>query len=135
MTIETTWDLDVDTVSPVAVGETVYVDVVTNVHWTCHAFEGHLTASVSGQHKVPMPTSPETYVDLSAIKVLDDDTRRATVIGWAEMIDPGFVDRTEASVVALIEAKKAKPVVERVTILRGKVTPPEADATSLSEGE
>jgi len=117
MAIETTWKLSVETVSPVTVGEDVYTDVVTQVNWTCIAFDGPDSESISGAKTIPMPTSPETYIPLDDIFTLEDEAKRATVLGWAEIIEPGFVAAREADVIAKLSARLATPSTSSVDLL------------------
>lgn len=119
MTIETTWKLSADIQDEMTTEGGTFQNVVTNVHWRCIA-----TDSVSGEElahygskAVPAPTDASSYIDLSALQSLSDEQKRATVLGWAEAIEPGFVEGIEARVTAALEAKMAAPVITAADIL------------------
>lgn len=118
MTITTYWKLkaDVDDQYIDADGNE-YANVLREVHWRCFASDGESEMSVYGSKSLPLPTNPKTYIDLSMITDQPDEQRRATILGWAEMVDPGFVEATEAKVTAALEAKLSAPVIETIQIL------------------
>ncbi len=114
-----TWSLTADTQKTVKVGQSVLENVITNVHWRVTATDPETEASATlyGSKSLPLPDDPENFIDLESLQELDAEQRRLTVIGWAEAMDPGFVDGQTENVLAALAGKLAEPETGVVSIL------------------
>lgn len=114
---ETYWKLNA-TVLAEANG---FTDVVNAVHWECFAreTEGENTGEVRlyGAIDLPLPVAADSYIDLSAIRGADEDQRRAIILGWASMLQPGFVESTEAVALQRLQAQSASPDPQVLTLI------------------
>jgi len=130
MTMVTQWHVGADVVATVTIeaesedgftafgdAAMTFADVIRVVHWTFTATDGDEIETESGSVEIPLPTSVKNYTDLDAIAALPEVERRATVLSWAEMIQPGLVPAVEARVVARLSARLAEPAVSAVIIL------------------
>lgn len=119
MAIAIEWKIEAETIdSYTDAGGNEYSDVVTVVHHRCIASDGADSVEIIGAHKVPRPVSPETFIDLSlVIGIQDLVARRAIILGWADMVDPGFVLATEAAAAARLVAKQSDPDRTFVTVI------------------
>jgi hypothetical protein len=119
MAIETHWKLSADIQAEMTTDAGVLKNVVTTVHWRVFATDGVSGESLSiyGSVAVPPPTSAASYIDLSTLQGKTADEKRATVLGWAEAIQPGFVAEKEAQAVRALERKLAAPSVTAAEIL------------------
>lgn len=114
-----TWELTADTQTSMEVGGVTFDDVVTNVHWRLYAEDpatGEFARDYGSQH-VPPPTSAEDFIDISTLTGMSDTDKRATVLGWAEAVAPGFVAEKEAKVAAMLAEQQAAPATGSVDIL------------------
>lgn len=116
--IITHWKLKADIIPQhVAADGTVFSNVVQTVHWQCFATSGSAQARAYGSVVLAMPENPASYIDLNDLTGADEAARRATVLGWAEMVWPGFVTATAARVAAKLTAEMAEPTIQTQTIL------------------
>lgn len=116
--VDPVWTLQVETVSSYTAEDgTTFENVIETVHWRVTATDGDDSETIYGSTSVPKPTSLETYIDLSTMVEMDSDTKRQTVLGWAEAIEPGFVSEKEAQVIAALEAKQTAPAKAVVNLL------------------
>lgn len=118
MTIETYWKLKADVdAQHIDENGNEYANVLRIVRWRCFAHDGENEISVYGSKNLPLPTNPETYIDLTEITGKSEDERRAIILGWAEMIDPGFVAEKEALAINQLKSKVEAPQSQTLTIL------------------
>lgn len=119
MAIAIEWKIEAETIDAYTDGSgNEYSDVVTVVHHRCIASEGADSVEIPGSHSVPRPVSPETFIDLSLVIGNPDlAARRAIILGWADMVDPGFVLATEAAAAARLVAKQSAPDKTFVTVI------------------
>ncbi len=94
-----------------------FENVIEQIHWRCEVSEGDQIKDVYGSLSLPKPTNVETYVDISAISAASDDDKKAMILGWAEILEPGFKQATEDKLAERLDAAVAAPVVSNVTIL------------------
>lgn len=130
MAIDTTWTLLADVLPSLTVTqetedeqgvvtatEVTFTKVVRVVYWTCVAFEGDETETLTGAVEVPVPTSLANYIPLDDLAAMDEGPRRVAVLAWAEIINPGFVAATEARAEALLLARQSQTALTQVDIL------------------
>lgn len=118
MTIDTRWTLSADiTAQHTDSDGNTYPNVVRLVRWRCFASDGDEEVSVYGTKGLPLPSNPATYIDLSVITDQTAEQRHATILGWAEMVDPGFVEKTENKVIEQLRATLETPSTTSIQIL------------------
>lgn len=94
-----------------------FQNVITEVHWTLTVQKSGASKSRSGAVLMPSPVTSQTYINLEDILAMPRRQRRATVLGFAEAIRPGFVNAQVASLTAEIDKELAAPVAGRIEIL------------------
>lgn len=120
MSITTEWKLTADVLaSYTAKDGTEFTSVVSAVHWRCKATDATTgeTLEIYGKRSIPRPTSEENFIDLATLQGQDTATKRATVLGWAEAIAPGFVAEKEADVAERLATKLSESEVAMAEIL------------------
>ncbi len=116
--IETQWKLTADVQDTyTGNGGSKFVNVVRTIHWQCIALDGENMARIYGSMSLPLPTDTATYIDLTKIAGADEATRKATILGWAEMLKPGFVATAEAEVTASLQSSLTKPTTQSWSII------------------
>lgn len=105
--IETRWTLDVEMLSE----HNGFTNVIDNVHWRVHANDTDTgaTTSIYGSQSVPKPTNHASYIDITTMLDLTAEERRVLILGWAEAIEPGFIEEKEAQARATLEEMNAAP--------------------------
>lgn len=111
--MEIHWKLAV-MVQPEANG---FTDVVRVVHWECVAKAAPVQVRLYGAIDLPPPADPESYVDLDAISEADETDRRAIILSWAEMLQPGFATATEAAARARLHHRQAQTGQQMLTLI------------------
>jgi len=94
------WSINVEIVDEMG----GFSDVITRVHWSAVGRSENGVARLSG-HEDLDPPNESTYIDVSELVSMSHDDRRATVIGWAERLRPGFL----ADITAQLETKLNEP--------------------------
>lgn len=94
-----------------------YTDVVRLVYWTCTATEGVHVAKASGIETIPWPVSEVTFIDLSQIMQATREEKRALILGWAEILQPGFVSSVENGVRRKLARQTVVPAGRSETII------------------
>ncbi|KZX95919.1 MULTISPECIES: DUF7936 family protein [unclassified Sulfitobacter] len=114
-----TWNLTADTQASMTVGTTTFENVITNIHWRVTATDpaSEEAVTIYGSKNVPAPTDAASYIDLADLQAMATEERRLTVIGWAEAIDPGFIDTHVTAVTDALADKLAEPETGVVSIL------------------
>lgn len=113
--IETRWTLKVEMLAEY----NNFQNVIDNVHWRVIATDTKTgaTESIYGSQAVPKPTDKASYIDITTMIDMDADTKRKTILGWAEMVEPGFVSAKEAQVVATLQARQEATALAVVALL------------------
>ncbi len=117
MPVTTSWKLHSENLAELEVEGVTLQDVIRVIHWRCIATDGENSAEIYGSHQIPAPTSPAGYIPIDSIKEMDPEPRRATILGWAEMIDPGFVAAAESAAAARLVAMTTAPATTRTEII------------------
>jgi hypothetical protein len=120
MTTTTNWTLNADVLAEYSAEDgTQFQQVIETVHWRLTATDDASGESVGiyGSQSVPKPTDATTYIDLSVLQNMTDEEKRTTILGWAEVVEPGFVADKEASVAQKLQAKLDEPVRQSVSIM------------------
>lgn len=102
-----TWSVKAVTEDYTSEDGTLFPDTVKEVYWLLEAVDNATGAKVQieGREVLPPPTDPETFIDLSVLLDKTEEERRGTVLGWAEMIAPGFVDNYENKAAKMLEVR------------------------------
>lgn len=118
MAIEYTWKLQARVLASYTseAGDT-FENVINEIHWRCEISKGENMTSIYGSLNLPKPTNAETYVDLLAISDASDEGKKTLILGWAEVLEPGFKQETEDKLASRLVAIIANPSVSNVTIL------------------
>jgi len=120
MTTNINWTLSADVLAEYTAEDgTQFQQVLETVHWRVTATDDATDTSVTiyGSQAIPKPTTQEGYIDLSVFQDMPEDERKATVLGWAELIAPGFVEEKEQAVTDRLQAKLDEPVRSSVSVL------------------
>jgi len=120
MTTTTNWTLSADVLADYTAEDgTSFINVIETVHWRVTATDDTSGESVTiyGTQGIPKPTDASTFIDLSVLQGMTDEEKRTTILGWAEAVEPGFVEEKEAAVVSKLQAKLAEPVRQSVSII------------------
>ena len=113
---EFTWKLNATIQETMEVGNSVFMNVVTDVHWvligTRVIEEEPISYQIHGSVSVPAPEegAKNNFIDISMIETMDADTKLSTITGWAEMVEPGFIEKTKQQLDAIIDSKTNAPV-------------------------
>jgi len=75
------------------------------------------TVTIYGSQAIPKPSTQDGYIELSVLLDMTEDERKATVLGWVELNDPGFVEEKEQAVAQKLQAKLDEPVRSSVSVL------------------
>ena len=94
-----------------------FADVVVEVNWRVFAGNGAVRVSDAGSILLPMPTDPKRYVALTTIREMDEPSRIQTILGWAEMVAPGFVNAQSAKMQDLLDVRRSAAKTSTVEIL------------------
>lgn len=94
-----------------------FKNVVREVHWTLTVQKGGRSKTRKGSVLLPLPTTQAAYIDLSVLQGMSRADRRATVLGWAEMVRPGFVSEQEQHLEQSLKDTEAAAIVRSVNIL------------------
>lgn len=96
-----------------------FEDVIREVNWRCTIkdTETNSTRSMVGTVLLPIPESQENYIDLSTIINMESDEKRSTVIGWAELIQPGFIANTQQTLTNQLQNEIDKPKKRKINLL------------------
>ena len=119
MTYDLTWSLRAEIQASLSIPVGTFENVVRAVHWslTCQDSETGKSVRIYGLQKVPSPTSAANYIDLSEIQGLSEDDRRAIILAWAEMVEPGFVAQVEANAALTLGGMLQAPAHSTVTLI------------------
>ena len=113
------WQISADTQATMEVGNLVFKDVITTVHWRVTATDEATgeSATVYGSKALSAPKDVDSYIDVSALRAMEPEQRKATVIGWAEAIDPGYLYEQDAKAREILASKLSAPAVSNIAII------------------
>jgi len=120
MTTNINWSLSADVLAEYTAEDgTQFQQVLETVHWRVTATDDATDTSVTiyGSQSIPKPTTQEGYIELSVLLDMTEDEKRQTVLGWAELIAPSFVEENEQAVAQKLQSKLAEPVRSSVSVL------------------
>jgi len=120
MTTTTNWNLSADVLAEYTAEDgTQFQQVLETVHWRVTATDDATDTSTTiyGSQSIPKPTDASSFIDLSVLLDMTEDEKRTTVLGWAELIVPGFVQEKEQAVAQKLQAKLDEPVRSSVSVL------------------
>lgn len=117
MAVTITWNIRANLIPTMTVGPDTFTDVVHTVHWRCTAEESGDEAAVYGTVILDLPTSIETYIDLTELTGKTEIERRAIVLGWAEIVRPGFVAVQAARATAMLAQMIEEQVSPTLVVL------------------
>ena len=117
MSISIFWKLHSENLAELEVEDGTLQDVICVVHWRCIASDGDVSAEIYGSHDIPAPKTTDGYIPIDAIKNMEPVQRRETILGWAELIDPGFVLGTEQLATDKLQEKLNTPVITKTEII------------------
>jgi len=120
MTTTTNWTLSADVLADYTAEDgTSFINVIETVHWRVTATDDTSGESVTiyGTQGIPKPTDASTFIDLSVLQGMTDEEKRTTILGWAELIAPSFVEENEQAVAQKLQSKLAEPVRSSVSVL------------------
>jgi len=120
MTTTINWTLSADVLAEYTAEDgTQFQQVLETVHWRVTATDDATDTSTTiyGSQAIPKPSTQDGYIDLSVLLDMPEEEKRTTVLGWAELIAPGFVEEKEQSVKNKLQAKLDEPERSSVSVL------------------
>lgn len=118
-----TWKLNAIVQEEMAVGNTTFNDVVTEVHWelvgsrplaNAYPFTSRIYGSVILS---PPIEGANNFINIEELEKLDANTKLDRIAEWAEIVEPGFVENKKKALDNIIDNKLNEPVVKKKVIL------------------